>query len=92
MQSRNVCGTTRFIKAKCLANLISSYYWVTLLMDEGKPVRVVCLDFSKVFDTAQIGTAQHNTTRHGSVQFSTSRHSSARLSRAQHCLARLGTA
>lgn len=75
------------MKAKCLTNLISFYYWVTLLADEGKPVHVVYLDFSKVFDAAQIGTAQHNTTRHGSDQFSTSWHSLAWLSMAQHCLA-----
>jgi len=33
-----------------LTNLISFYDQVTLLVDEGKAVDVVCLDFSKAFD------------------------------------------
>ena len=35
----------------CLTNLFSSYDWVTRLVDEGKAVDVVYLDFSKAFDT-----------------------------------------
>jgi len=35
----------------CLANLISFYEQVTCLVDEGKAVDVVYLDFSKAFDT-----------------------------------------
>ncbi|XP_074995231.1 mitotic-spindle organizing protein 1 isoform X1 [Calonectris borealis] len=35
----------------CLTNLISFYEQVTRLVDEGKAVDVVCLDFSKAFDT-----------------------------------------
>ncbi|PKU45456.1 rna-directed dna polymerase from mobile element jockey-like [Limosa lapponica baueri] len=35
----------------CLTNLISFYDKVTRLVDEGKAVDVVCLDFSKAFDT-----------------------------------------
>ena len=35
----------------CLTNLISFYDKVTHLMDEGKAVKVVYLDFSKAFDT-----------------------------------------
>ncbi|TRZ09048.1 hypothetical protein HGM15179_018057 [Zosterops borbonicus] len=35
----------------CLTNLISFYDKVTHLMDEGKAVDVVYLDFSKAFDT-----------------------------------------
>ncbi|GAB0181850.1 mitochondrial enolase superfamily member 1 [Grus japonensis] len=41
-----------FMKGRfCLANLISFYDKVTHLMDEGKAVDVVYLDFSKAFDT-----------------------------------------
>ena len=41
-----------FMKGRlCLTNLISFYYWVTRLVDEGKAVDVVYLDFSKAFDT-----------------------------------------
>ena len=39
----------------CLTNLISFYDWVTRLVDEGKAVDAVYLDFSKAF-----GTASHN--------------------------------
>ena len=41
-----------FMKGRsCLTNLISFYDKVTRLVDEGKAVDVVYLDFSKVFDT-----------------------------------------
>ncbi|KAK4828441.1 hypothetical protein QYF61_026598 [Mycteria americana] len=41
-----------FMKGRsCLTNLISFYDKVTHLVDEGKAVDVVCLDFSKAFDT-----------------------------------------
>ena len=34
-----------------MSNLISFYNWVTRLVDEGKALDVVYLDFSKAFDT-----------------------------------------
>jgi len=41
-----------FMKGRsCLTNLISFYDHVTCLVDEGKAVDVVYLEFSKVFDT-----------------------------------------
>ena len=40
-----------FMKGRsCLTNLISFYDQVTHLLNEGKAVDIVCLDFSKAFD------------------------------------------
>ena len=42
----------RFTEGRlCLTNLIYSYNWVTRLINEGKAVDVIYLDFSKAFDT-----------------------------------------
>ena len=40
-----------------LNNVISSYDQVTCLMDGRKAVDIVCLDFSKAFDTVSPGEA-----------------------------------
>ncbi|KAJ7403742.1 rna-directed dna polymerase from mobile element jockey-like [Pitangus sulphuratus] len=41
-----------FMRGKsCLSNLISFYDKVTHLVDQVKPVDVICLDFSKAFNT-----------------------------------------
>ncbi|GAB0210316.1 mitochondrial enolase superfamily member 1 [Grus japonensis] len=49
-----------FTKGKsCLTNLISFYDKVTCLVDEGKAVDVVFLDFSKAFDTVPYSILLH---------------------------------
>ena len=51
-----------FMKGRsCLTTLISSYERVTRLVDEGRAVDVVCLDFSKAFDTLPHSTLLEKT-------------------------------
>ena len=49
----------------CLTNLISFYDKVTRLVDEGKAVDVVYLDFSKAFDTVPQNILVEKLAAHG---------------------------
>lgn len=48
-----------------MTNLISFYDQATHLVDEGRAVNVICLDFSKVFDSDSHGILLEKLVAHG---------------------------
>ncbi|KAK4832283.1 LOW QUALITY PROTEIN: hypothetical protein QYF61_021682 [Mycteria americana] len=59
----------RFVKGRsCLTNLISFYDKVTCLVDEGKAVDVIYLDFRKAFNVVSHSILLEKTSAHGLVK------------------------
>ena len=54
----NPCWLDLIPRLTCMSRVISFYDPVTRLVDEGKAVDVVYLDFSKAFDTVQATDCQ----------------------------------
>lgn len=49
----------------CLTDLVTFYDQVTCLVDQGKAVDVVCLDFTEAFGTVTLGTLLEKLATHG---------------------------
>jgi len=57
-----VCKLT--MRKRCLTNLISFYDLVIRLVDEGKAVDVICLDFHKAFNTVPLSILMEKLATH----------------------------
>ncbi|KAK4817659.1 hypothetical protein QYF61_023249 [Mycteria americana] len=68
-----------FMKGRsCLTNLISFYDQVTRLVDEGKAVDVIYVDFSKAFDTVSHSILLENLAAHGLAEVNCMRFNKAK--------------